>query len=713
LRWQAFLRRFDLEHTFRLFKQTLGWTVPRVRDPHTADLWTWLIIAAHTQLRLARPLAEDLRRPWERPAEPRRLTPARVRRGFRHLRVKTARPAGGPKPSRPGPERPLGSKNRRSAPRHEPGKTVKRAGTLTGLLRAESGQHRPCYVSSSKALIGHTLSAAGAAGLVKAALALHHGVVPPQPTEIRANGELALDAAGLRLTTEPQPWPHDDIRRAGISSFGFGGTNVHAVLESAPLPPPTVHEGWPVAEPAADATAHSGAGPAHQREDEPWLFLLSAGSVPDLARHTEEIRRFVAGTPNATTAAIARTLALRELLTARLAVVAATREELLDLLELAARRLAEGALGELAPGLHATAAPLPAEERKVAFAFPGQGSQRPGMLADLVRRFPLLAERAAELAKFTAEESETLPQTLAGLLWGRHEPDDEDAQAALTVTDVCQPGLGITGVSTTQLLAACGVEPAITIGHSVGEFPTAVAAGAFDGRDAVAFMARRGAALAAAVPAGTGAMLAVQAPIADADQVAAGVEGVWPACYNHGGQLVFSGDAEALQHLHERCAEQHIAAVRLKVSHAFHSPLVAAADEAMTQTIAALPLTAPTRTYVSSVSGQVCEQPQEIKHLWARHNTAAVRFIDAVRSVADAGARFLVQLYGGDTLLRMARRNEAGAGLDLLPLTTEVRRRQILPDGARPARGSRSPRGPDGPLRHRRLATAVSAPVTA
>ncbi|MFE9968837.1 Hsp20/alpha crystallin family protein [Streptomyces sp. NPDC005525] len=66
LRWQAFLRRFDLEHTFRLFKQTLGWTVPKVRDPHTADLWTWLIIAAHTQLRLARPLAEDLRRPWER-----------------------------------------------------------------------------------------------------------------------------------------------------------------------------------------------------------------------------------------------------------------------------------------------------------------------------------------------------------------------------------------------------------------------------------------------------------------------------------------------------------------------------------------------------------------------------------------------------------------------------------------------------------------------
>ncbi|WDZ88330.1 NF041680 family putative transposase [Nocardiopsis sp. HUAS JQ3] len=128
--WQAFLRRFDLEHTFRLFKQTLGWTCPRVRSCEAADRWTWLVIAAHTQLRLARPLAEDLRRPWERPAEPGRLTPARVRRGFRHLRVKAARPARAPKPSWPGPGRPPGSKNRRPASRYDVGKTVKRDLTL-------------------------------------------------------------------------------------------------------------------------------------------------------------------------------------------------------------------------------------------------------------------------------------------------------------------------------------------------------------------------------------------------------------------------------------------------------------------------------------------------------------------------------------------------------------------------------------------------------
>jgi len=129
--WQAFLRRFDLEHTFRLYKQVLGWTAPKLRGPPAADTWTWLIIIAHAQLRLARPLADDLRLPWERPAPPGRLTPARVRRGFRNIRATVPCPAGAPKPGKPGPGRPPGSKNRRPTPRHDVGKTTRRELTLT------------------------------------------------------------------------------------------------------------------------------------------------------------------------------------------------------------------------------------------------------------------------------------------------------------------------------------------------------------------------------------------------------------------------------------------------------------------------------------------------------------------------------------------------------------------------------------------------------
>ncbi len=128
--WQAFLRRFDLEHTFRLYKQVLGWTAPQIRDPHAADRWTWLTIACHTQLRLARPLAGDLRLPWERPAPPGRLTPARVRRGFRNIHATLPCPASAPKPGKPGPGRPPGSRNSRPAPRYDVGKTTKRERTL-------------------------------------------------------------------------------------------------------------------------------------------------------------------------------------------------------------------------------------------------------------------------------------------------------------------------------------------------------------------------------------------------------------------------------------------------------------------------------------------------------------------------------------------------------------------------------------------------------
>ncbi|WP_018506085.1 NF041680 family putative transposase [Parafrankia discariae] len=129
--WQAFLRRFDLEHTFRLFKQTLGWTRPKLRTPQAADRWTWLIIVAHTQLRLARPLARDLRRPWEKPAPPERLTPARVRRGFRNIRAIMPLPASAPKPTKAGPGRPPGSRNYRPAPHHDVGKTTRRELTMT------------------------------------------------------------------------------------------------------------------------------------------------------------------------------------------------------------------------------------------------------------------------------------------------------------------------------------------------------------------------------------------------------------------------------------------------------------------------------------------------------------------------------------------------------------------------------------------------------
>jgi hypothetical protein len=123
--FHIFLRRFDLEHTFRFVKQTLGWTRPRVRHPDQADRWTWLILVAYTQLRLARGLTDDLRRPWEKPLQPCQLTPGRIRRGFPRVHRITARPASAPKLSRPGPGRPKDVPNSSPAPRYAVGKQSK------------------------------------------------------------------------------------------------------------------------------------------------------------------------------------------------------------------------------------------------------------------------------------------------------------------------------------------------------------------------------------------------------------------------------------------------------------------------------------------------------------------------------------------------------------------------------------------------------------
>ena len=118
--------RADPRRSIRFFKQVLGWTRPKLRHPAAADRWTWLIIATYTQLWLARGLAADIRLPWQRPCPPGRLTPARVRRGFRNIRQALPALASAPKPGKPGPGRPPGSKNRRPATRHDVGKTVKR-----------------------------------------------------------------------------------------------------------------------------------------------------------------------------------------------------------------------------------------------------------------------------------------------------------------------------------------------------------------------------------------------------------------------------------------------------------------------------------------------------------------------------------------------------------------------------------------------------------
>jgi 8-amino-7-oxononanoate synthase len=545
-------------------------------------------------------------------------------------------------------------------------------------------------LTSVKALIGHCLGASGAASVIKAALMLHHRTIVPMPPTDLARGD-ALREAGLWVPETLQPWRHSAYtpRRAGVSNFGFGGTNVHVVLEEAPVTDGTAAgtattgtasarrprgRAKTAAAPAARVEALMAPVTPGDETEPPYLFLFSAGSVDRLEAHLVRFLETLAETPDLPLAGIARTLASRHLLSARLAVVAAGHEELRTRVQQARSALAQGRVGVLGQGIHAAAAPLPRPERAVAFVFPGQGSQRPGMLGDLVTRFPAVRETVR--AWDAAASAHTGGFSLVDAVYGADSGTTE-GRARLTGTDVCQPVLGALGVAVGSFVRSLGVGPAVSLGHSVGEFPAAVLAGALDEDECVRLLLTRGAHMRRAESFRRGGMLAVRGPVEQTEPLARGVDQVWAACFNHPGQTVYSGTLAALEELARRCAAAGLACTALEVSNGFHSPLLDPVREDLAVDLAARQIARPAQVFVSSVSGRPESEPSALRDLWAGHASLPVRFGDAVRSAYEAGARIFVQVLGGAGLLGAVRHSVPDRSVRCVALTGET------PDGAR------------------------------
>ncbi|MFC9586626.1 aminotransferase class I/II-fold pyridoxal phosphate-dependent enzyme [Streptomyces yangpuensis] len=524
-------------------------------------------------------------------------------------------------------------------------------------LRTEYPDDDPslCYLGAGKALIGHSLAAAGMAGLIKTALVVHHRTIVPQP-RTTPHPDLGIGAAGLRFAETARPWPRTGApRRAAVSSFGFGGTNVHVVLEEAPVPASAPAP----ASPARPVTA----GGTRGTQGAAQVVLLSAGSAELLDLHIGEVLDAVERAPGTPVAALAHTLGGREPLKARLAIVAADTQEFARRLLRARGRLAEGARGDLGEGAFAADAPLPAAQRRIAFVFPGQGSQRPDMMRDLYERFAGFRTVADALGSVVRCDTDFDP---TALLYGGTAPGDghgggtvEELRQRLADTEVCQPLLGTVQIAATRLLADCGVVPDLALGHSVGEFAAATAAGALTGEETVRLLAHRGAALGRTGNGPRGGMIAVQSDPETCRRLADGIDDVWLACFNHPRQVVLSGTPQGLAHVRRACADAGIATVALEVSDAFHSPLLVCAEEAVRAGLAGRRVSPPRLAFVSSVSGAPCTAPEELRELWARHASAPVRFGDAVRAAYDTGARLFLQVSGGGSLLDPVRRNLA------------------------------------------------------
>ncbi len=471
----------------------------------------------------------------------------------------------------------------------------------------------PAALGSIKANIGHTKAAAGIAGLLKATLALHHQVLPPTTGCEQPHAELARPDAALRVLAEAAAWPEAQPLRAAVSAMGFGGINTHVVLEGRGERRP------------APAAPRRVTGPRQDAE----LFLFAASDRAGLTRQVERVRAHAANLSRAELADVAAALA-GALSTgrARAAVLAAKPAELERSLATLAAWLAEDVLERIdtESGVF-----LGGEGRpRIAFLFSGQGSPVPRSGGALARRF--------EGARAWFDR--------AGLL------DAGDTVA----TAVAQPAIVACSLAGLAALDTLGIGAQVAVGHSLGEITALHWAGAFDGATLHDIARARGRAMMD-TPGPPSGMLGIAA---GADDVAGVLEGlpVVIAGLNLPRQTVVSGESEALATVESRARERGWRAVRLPVSHAFHSPLMAPAAVPLGERLRRAAFAPLTRTVCSTVTGGVLPAGEDVAGLLERQLTSPVRFLDAFRALGEVN--LAIEVGPGGVIAGLARELLAG-----------------------------------------------------
>jgi pimaricinolide synthase PimS1 len=468
-------------------------------------------------------------------------------------------------------------------------------GALQSVLGQARPSERPCLLGSAKANIGHLEAAAGIAGLVKTVLCLRHGEVPAQPNLDTINPLIKLDNSALEIPRVSTRLPKS--ARAAVSSFGFGGTNAHVVLEQAP------DRARPEREQAALP---------------PYLLTLSARdphALSDLAGRyaalcSEEV-------PAIEAEQLCRAAAIhRPHLDHRLAVIGNSPRDFAERLEAIAA--GEGVLHR-----------MPVNPPSVAFLFTGQGSQYLDMGRSLYERH---AGFRATLDRCDQVFADLLDRSVLSVMFGK----DADL---LEQTAYTQPALFALEYALAKLWHDWGIRPAALLGHSVGEYVAACIAGVFDLETGLRLIAER-ARLIQSLPL-DGAMLAVMAAEAQLAEFAAPhADNISIAAVNGPRNTVLSGRRKTLARVQEKLESAGLRSRFLSVSHAFHSPLIDPVLERFRKTASRFDFAAPAIPLVSNLDGKVLEMAPDADY-WARHMRGAVRFADGMESLAADHRAFL------------------------------------------------------------------------
>ncbi|WP_327585127.1 SDR family NAD(P)-dependent oxidoreductase [Nonomuraea sp. NBC_00507] len=492
-------------------------------------------------------------------------------------------------------------------------------------ILATYGQNRPedepVWLGSVKSNLGHTQAAAGVAGVIKMVMAMRHGVLPQTLHVDEPSPHVDWSAGAVKLLTGPVSWRENGhARRAAVSSFGISGTNAHVVLEESPV----------VAEPATPA----------ELPVLPWV--LSGRSGQALRAQAGRLRSWVETRPELNAVDVGWSLASgRAVLEHRAVVVGDDRAGLLEALS---------ALAEGGPSTSVIESGLVRSRARTALLFAGQGSQRVGMGRDLAAAFPVFGEALSEICGVL---DPLLPYPLREVMFA-------DSDGVLDETGMTQPALFAFEVALYRLLVSLGIAPDVLVGHSIGEIAAAHVAGVFSLPDACALVAAR-ARLMQALPSG-GAMLAVAAPEGEVVPLLEGREdraGI--AAVNGPASVVVSGDQDVVEEIAALLADRKVRTRRLRVSHAFHSPLMEPMLDDFAQAISGLTFRDPVIPIVSNVSGRLAE-PGQLSNAayWVEHVRQAVRFADGVTAARTAGATVFVEIGPDTTLTGLAQQTLTG-----------------------------------------------------